>query len=165
VSSSLRRQLPDRAGPPARLPAIVIEDLNFADAREQGREPQGSRPSRGARGRGYRALVAGLPTAGFRDRLVQMTANADISVIAVDPAYTSRWGAEHWLGPLRERVSPVPASGHHAAAVVIGRPRQAQRQPPRWRKTATATRTRPPDQAAQDRPGPPASQDHLLLVR
>ena len=62
-----------------------------------------------------------LPTGRFRDRLVQMAANAGLSVIAVDPAYTSRWGAEHWLGPLRERVSPVPASGHHAAAVVIGR--------------------------------------------
>jgi len=46
-----------------------------------------------------------------------------------------------------------------------GRPRQAHRQPHPRRKTATATRTRPPDQAAQDRPGPPASQDHLLLVQ
>ena len=185
--------------------AVVIEDLDFADAREQGRERHGSRPSRGRRGRRYRALVSGLPTGRFRDRLVQMAANAGLSVIAVDPAYTSRWGAEHWLGPLRERVSPVPASGHHAAAVVIGRralgyrarrragvtgggqrtgrrraaprapaatrttrdgrPRQAPRQPPRWRKTATAARTRPPDQAAQDRPGPPASQDHLPLVQ
>jgi IS605 OrfB family transposase len=185
--------------------AIVIEDLDFADAREHGRERHGSRPSRGARGRRYRALVAGLPTGRFRDRLVQMAANAGISVISVDPAYTSRWGAEHWLGPLRERVSPVPASGHHAAAVVIGRralghrarrragvtgggqrtsrrraaprapaakartrngrPRQAQRQPPRWRKTATAARTHPPDQATQDRPGPPASQDHVPLAQ
>jgi hypothetical protein len=185
--------------------AIVIEDLDFAEAREQGRERDGSRPSRGRRGRRYRALVAGLPAGRFRDRLVQMAAHAGLAVIAADPAYTSRWGAEHWLGPLRERVSPVPASGHHAAAVVIGRralghrarrragvtgggqrtsrrraaprapaatrtsrngrPRQAPRQPPRWRKTATAARTRPPDQAAQDRPGPPASQDHVLLVQ
>ena len=44
--------------------AIVIEDLDFADARGQGRERHGSRPSRGARGRRYRALVAGLPPAG-----------------------------------------------------------------------------------------------------
>jgi hypothetical protein len=184
--------------------AIVIEDLDFAAAREQGRERHGSRPSRGARGRRYRAVVSGLPTGRFRDRLVQMAANAGLAVVALDPAYTSRWGAEYWLGPLRERGSPVPASGHHAAAVVIGRralgyrarrrvgvtgggqrtgrrraaprapaatrtsrdgrSRQAHRQPPRWRKTATATRTRPPDQAAQDRPGPPTSQDHLLLV-
>ena len=183
--------------------AIVIEDLDFADARAQGRERHGSRPSRGARGRRYRALVSGLPAGRFRDRLVQMAANAGLSVIAVDPAYTSRWGAEHWLGPLRERVSPI-ATGHHAAAVVIGRralghrarrragvtgggqrtsrrraaprapaatrttrdgrPRQAHRQPHPRRKTATARRTRPPDQAAQDRPGPPTSQDYLLLV-
>jgi IS605 OrfB family transposase len=179
--------------------AVVIEDLDFADAREQGREHCGSRPSRGRRGRGFRRLVAGIPTARFRDRLTQMAANAGLSVIAVDPAYTSHWSAEHWLGPLRERVSPVPVTGHHAAAVVIGRralghrarrragvtgggqrisrrraaprapvarqairdggPRQAPRQPLRWRKTATADRTRPPDQATQDRPGPPASQD------
>ncbi len=185
--------------------AIVIEDLDFADAREQGRERHGSRPSHGRRGRSYRALVSGLPTARFRDRLVQMAANAGLAVIAADPAYTSRWGAEHWLGPLRARVSPVPASGHHAAAVVIGRralghrarrragvtgggqrtsrrraaprapaatratrdgrPRPAHRQPHPRRKTATATRTRPPDQAAQDRPGPPASQDYLLLAQ
>jgi IS605 OrfB family transposase len=101
--------------------AIVIEDLDFADAREQGRERHDGRPSRGPRGRSYRALVSGIPTARFRDRLVQMASNAGLAVIAVDPAYTSRWGTEHWLGRLRERISPVPASGHHAAAVVIGR--------------------------------------------
>jgi IS605 OrfB family transposase len=185
--------------------AIVIEDLDFADAREHGRERYRGRPSRGRRGRSYRALVSGIPTARFRDRLVQMAANAGLAVIAVDPAYTSRWGAEHWLSPMRERISPVPASGHHAAAVVIGRralghrarrragvtgggqrtsrrraaprapaatratrdsrPRPAQRQPQPRRKTATARRTRPPDQAAQDRPGPPASQDDLLLAQ
>jgi IS605 OrfB family transposase len=185
--------------------AVVIEDLNFADTREQGREHRNSRPSRGLRGRSYRALVSGMPTGRFRDRLVQMAANAGLAVIAVDPAYTSRWGAEHWLGPLRERISPVPASGHHAAAVVIGRralghrarrragvtgggqrtsrrraaprvpaatratrdvgPRPAYRQPLPRRKTATAARTRPPDQAAQDRSGPPTSQDNVLLVQ
>jgi IS605 OrfB family transposase len=101
--------------------AIVIEDLDFADARAQGRERAGNRPSRGRRGRGFRQLVAGIPTGKFRDRLTQMAANAGISVIAVDPAYTSRWGAEHWLAPLRQQASPVPPTGHHAAAVVIGR--------------------------------------------
>ena len=79
-------------------------------------------PSCGERRRtGYRRLVAGIPTGKFRDRLAQMAANAGISVIAVDPAYTSRWGREHWLIPLQEQASPIPASGHHAAAVVIGR--------------------------------------------
>jgi hypothetical protein len=185
--------------------AVVIEDLDFADAREQGRERAGSRPSRGRRGRGFRRLVSGIPAGKFRDRLAQMTSNAGLAVIVVDPAYTSRWGREHWLAPLQDHSHPVPASGHHAAAVVIGRralghrarrragvtgggqrtsrrratprapaagqttrngrPRKAQRQPPRWRKTATANRTRPPDQATQDRSGPLATQDHVLLAQ
>jgi hypothetical protein len=100
--------------------AIAIEDLDFAAAREQGRERHGRRPARGNRGKGFRRLTAGIPTARFRDRLTQMTRNAGLWVIAVDPAYTSRWGREHWLTPLREQVSSI-ASGHHAAAVVIGR--------------------------------------------
>jgi hypothetical protein len=101
--------------------AIAVEDLDFADARGQGRERGGPRPSRGRRGRGFRAAVSGLPTGKFRDRLAQMTVNAGLAVIVSDPAYTSRWGAEHWLAPLRQQAFPVPASGHHAAAVVIGR--------------------------------------------
>jgi hypothetical protein len=38
-----------------------------------------------------------------------MTHNAGLSVIVIDPAYTSRWAAEHWLAPLREitRRRPV----------------------------------------------------------
>ena len=185
--------------------AVVIEDLHFADAREQGRERAGSRPSRGRRGRSFRRIVAGIPAGKFRDRLVQMTSNDGLAVIVVDPAYTSRWGREHWLAPLQDHSYPVHASGHHAAAVVIGRralghrarrragvtgggqrtsrrratpqapvarqttrngrPRKAQRQPPQWRKTATADRTRPPDQAPQDRSGVPATQDYVLLVQ
>ena len=63
----------------------------------------------------------------------------------------------------RRRAAPrAPAA---TRATRNGRPRQAHRQPHPRRKTATAARTRPPDQAAQDRPGPPASQDHLLLVQ
>jgi hypothetical protein len=183
--------------------AIAVEDLSFADARAQGREWHGSRPSRGKRGRGYRAMLAGIPTGKFRGRLAQMASNAGLAVIAVDPAYTSRWGAEHWLAPLREQDTAT--TGHHAAAVVIGRrahghtarrregvtgggqrtasrraaptapaapgadrngrPRKAPRQPPRWRKTATADRAPPPDQATHDRPGPPAEQHpHPLSV-
>jgi hypothetical protein len=96
--------------------AIAVEDLDFTAARELGREHAARRPSRG---RGYRRMIAGLPTGRFRDRLTQMTANAGLHVIAVDPAYTSRWGAEHWLGPLRDQHQVT--TGHHAAAVVIGR--------------------------------------------
>ena len=69
--------------------AIAIENLDFANARKKGREHAGRRPSRGGRGRRHRAIVAGLPTARFRDRLTQMTANAGLHVIAVDPAYTT----------------------------------------------------------------------------
>jgi hypothetical protein len=106
--------------------AVVIEDLDFAEARAIGREHTGPRPSRGRRGRAFRQAVAGIPTARFRDRLVQMATNAGLGVIAVDPAYTSRWGAEHWLAPLRQQFSPE-ASGHHGAAVVIGRRGLGQR--------------------------------------
>jgi IS605 OrfB family transposase len=98
--------------------AIVIEDLDFAGARAEGRERQGSRPSRGRRGRSFRRAVAGIPTGKLRDRLVQMAANAGLSVIVVDPAYTSRWAAEYWLRPLREHHPK--ATGHHAAASTGG---------------------------------------------
>ena len=185
--------------------AIVIEDLDFAAARAEGRERHGSRPSRGRRGRAFRRLVSGIPTGKFRDRLVQMAANAGLSVIVVDPAYTSRWGAEHWLRPLREHHPK--ATGHHAAALVTGRrglghrarrratgnrtapeeaarPAQARtrttpapeaaprkpaappgpRQPP-GAKTGRPHRTTAGNQAAHDRSGPPARQDHLLLAQ
>ena len=165
----------------------------------------GARPSRGRRGRGFRRTVSGIPTARFRGRLVQMTANAGLHVIVADPAYTSRWGAEHWLAPLREHHPET--TGHHAAALVLGRrglghrarrsatgnraapedaarPAQARTRKnpaarPAPRKPATppgprqppGTKTRQPhrttagNQAAQDRPGPPDTQDQLLLSR
>jgi hypothetical protein len=109
----------------AGRPAIAIEDLDFARARSEGREHAGCRPSRGRKGRRFRGLVAGVPTARFRDRLVQMAANRGIFVIAVDAAYTSRWGAEHWLGVIRS-VS-AEAGGHHCAALVIARRGLGQR--------------------------------------
>lgn len=128
--------------------AIVIEDLDFAQARAEGRERMGSRPSRGRRGRAFRCAVAGIPTGKLRDRLVQMAANAGLSVIVVDPAYTSRWGAEHWLVPLREHHRE--ATGHHAAALVIGRRGLGHRA----RRRATGNQTAPEEAArpAQARP-------------
>ena len=102
-----------------RCRAILIEDLDFVADREQGRERLGNRPNRGRRGKSFRRLVAGLPTAKFRERLVQMATNAGLFVVAVDPAYTSKWGAQHWLASLKQ-ASPQ-ANGHHAAALVIGR--------------------------------------------
>lgn len=106
--------------------AFVIENLDLDDARRLGRERQGRRPRRGRRGRTFRSMVAGIPTAKLRDRLSQMAYNAGLAVIAVDPAYTSRWGAQHWLAPLDTQFSS-DVSGHHAAAVVIGRRGLGQR--------------------------------------
>jgi hypothetical protein len=119
--------------------AVVIENLDFAEARAEGRERTGNRPSHGKRGRGFRQLIAGIPTARFRDRLVQMTANADLSVVVVDPAYSSRWGALHWLASLREHHPEL--SGHHAAALVLGRRGLGHRA----RRRATGNRTAPAD--------------------
>jgi len=128
--------------------AVVIEDLDFAEARAEGREKTGNRPSRGRRGRRFRRLVAGIPTARFRDRLVQMTANTGLAVVVVDPAYSSRWAAEHWLAPLRQHHPET--TGHHAAALVLGRRGQGHRA----RRSATGNRAAPEDAArpAQARP-------------
>jgi hypothetical protein len=119
--------------------AVVIENLDFKEARAEGRERTGNRPSHGKRGRGFRRLIAGIPTARFRDRLVQMTANADLSVVVADPAYSSRWGALHWTASLREHYSEL--SGHHAAALVLGRRGLGHRA----RRRATGNRTAPAD--------------------
>jgi hypothetical protein len=136
-----------------RCASVVIEDLDFADARQQGREWRGRHPSRGWAGRRFRRLVAGMPTARFRGRMVQMAANAGLAVIAVDPAYTSKWGAQHWLAALKAQFSP-DAAGHHAAAVVIGRRGLGQRA----RRRVRCDSTRPEDrrQRATNSAGRPA---------
>jgi hypothetical protein len=98
--------------------SIVIENLDFADARQAGRETLG----RGRRGRQFRRVVSGIPTRRFRDLLVGMAANAGLWVVAVDPGWTSVWGRRYWQPPLsRSTKSSVTVTGHHAAAVVIGR--------------------------------------------
>jgi hypothetical protein len=98
--------------------SVSIENLGFSEARAAGRENMG----RGRRGKRFRRCVAGIPTAKFRTRLVGMAQNHGLAVIAVDPAYTSRWGAEHWQAPLNQQTrSAITVTRHHAAAVVIGR--------------------------------------------
>jgi hypothetical protein len=94
---------------------IAIENLGFADARHTGRETMG----RGRRGKAFRRTVHGIPTARFRERLRGMAYHAGLLVVAVDAAYTSRWGAQHWRTPLQQQDST--ATGHHAAAVAIAR--------------------------------------------
>jgi IS605 OrfB family transposase len=121
--------------------AIAVEDLDFSRARAEGRQQAGNRPSRGKRGKAFRRVVASIPTAKFRDRLTQMAYNKGLAVIAVDPAYTSRWGAEHWLAPLRKQSEVT--TGHHAAAVVIGRRAHGHRARRRAGVTGADQRIRP----------------------
>jgi len=99
-----------------RCSAIAVENLNFAEARITGRETMG----RGQRGKAFRRTVAAIPTARFRDRLTAMATRRGIAVIGVDPAYTSKWGDEHWRKPLQQQTSD-PVTRHHGAAAAIGR--------------------------------------------
>jgi hypothetical protein len=97
---------------------IAVENLDFVDARQIGRETLG----RSRRGKRFRRIVSGMPTRQFRDLLVGMTANAGLWVIVVDPGWTSKWGQRYWQEPLdRSTKTAITVTGHHAAAVVIGR--------------------------------------------
>ncbi len=96
---------------------LVVENLNFADVRQVGRETLG----RGRRDKRFRKIVLGIPTRSFRMALVSMAANKKLWVVAVDPAWTSKWG-RHWQTPLSMSCRPsTTVTRHHAAAVVIGR--------------------------------------------
>ncbi|WDZ93166.1 transposase [Nocardiopsis sp. HUAS JQ3] len=101
--------------------AIAVEDLDFSA--EKSREKHGRRKK-------FRWLVSGFPTARLRSRLVSMAHTLGVSVIAVDPAYTSRWGARHWQRPL---TTSRKVSRHDAASIAVGR--RAQGHPVR-RRTA-----------------------------
>jgi hypothetical protein len=95
----------------ANVGAIAIEDLGFDDTTTS-RERHG-------RKRRFRHLVSSFPTSIFRRRLIVMSARAGLTVVAIDPAYTSRWGRQHWQQPLSTQLRQV--TQHEAAAVVIGR--------------------------------------------
>jgi IS605 OrfB family transposase len=107
----------------AVVTAIAIEDLDFTDAKAACRENLG----RAKKARRFRRTLHGLPTARFRDRLVQMAANAGLHVIAVDPAYTSRWGGQHRQAPLQQQYPHQQISRHHAASVTIARRAQGHK--------------------------------------
>jgi hypothetical protein len=98
--------------------SVTVEDLDFADARQAGRETLG----RGKRGRSFRRIVLEIPTRQFRDLLVGMAANAGLWIVAVDPGWTSKWGRCYWQSPLNlSTKQAITVTAHHAAAVVIGR--------------------------------------------
>jgi IS605 OrfB family transposase len=90
--------------------AIAIEDLGFTA--ETTREKHGRRKQ-------FRKLISGMPVARLRARLVSMAAELGITVVAVDPAYTSSWGAQRWQKPLT--TNNRTTTRHDAAAVAIGR--------------------------------------------
>jgi IS605 OrfB family transposase len=117
------------------ITAVAVEDLNFADARATGRETMG----RGRRGRRFRKTVAGIPTAVFRARLTAQAHRHGIALWAVNPAYTSAWGDQHWRKPYEN------VTRHEAAATVIGRRAQGFKA----RRREGVTRARPEDHAVR----------------
>ncbi|MFF4018060.1 IS200/IS605 family accessory protein TnpB-related protein [Streptomyces sp. NPDC001843] len=125
--------------------AVAIEDLDFHA--EKTREKHGRRKR-------FRRLISSLPTAKVRARLVSMAAELGIPLVAVDPAYTSRWGAQHWQKPLTTTTRKT--TRHEAAAVAIGRRalghpiRRRTTPPPPHQRDAVGHRT---VQAAPSIPG------------
>jgi hypothetical protein len=107
---------------------VAVEDLDFADARTVGRETMG----RGSRGKRFRKTVAGIPTAVFRNRLTGQADRHGVRLFAVNPAYTSEWGDQHWRTPFEN------VTRHAAADTVIGR--RAQGFKARRREGVTCTR-------------------------
>jgi IS605 OrfB family transposase len=90
--------------------AIGIEDLDFTT--EKTREKHGRRKR-------FRQLISGIPTGRLKARLVSMAAEQGLAIVAVDPAYTSQWGAQHWQKPLA--TPRRHTTRHDAASVAIGR--------------------------------------------
>ncbi len=124
---------------------VAVEDLDFADARTIGRETMG----RGARGKRFRKSVAGIPTAVFRNRLTAQAHRHEIRLFAVNPAYSSVWGAQHWRTPYEN------VTRHQAAATVIGRRAQGLKA----RRREGVTRTRPEDRVVRaTNQAPPENQ-------
>ncbi|GAB3968435.1 IS200/IS605 family element transposase accessory protein TnpB [Actinoallomurus acanthiterrae] len=133
--------------------AIAIEDLDFHT--ETTRERHGRRKR-------FRNLISGMPVAKLRAQLVSMAAELGITIVAVDPAYTSKWGAQHWQRPLTTNRRPV--TGHEAAAVAIGRRalghpiRRRTAPPPAHQRDEQEHRT---VQARPDAPGRKEPRPHI----
>ncbi|KIZ13448.1 IS200/IS605 family element transposase accessory protein TnpB [Streptomyces natalensis] len=113
--------------------SIAIEDLDFGA--EKTREKHGRRKR-------FRNLISGMPVSKLRARLVSMAAELGITIVAVDPAYTSQWGAQHWRKPLTSKTRKT--TRHDAASVAIGRRALGHR---------IRRRTAPPHDDQSDRRG------------
>lgn len=120
--------------------AIAIENLDFTDGRSRERHGRNKR---------FRRMISRFPTGRFKKRLVSMAAEQNLAIVAVDPAYTSRWGAQHWQQPLTTPTRKT--TRHDAAAVAIGR---------RALGHSIRRRTAPPPHDQRDRAGHRTVQAH-----
>ncbi|MBB3726274.1 transposase [Nonomuraea dietziae] len=130
----------------AGVAAVGIEDLDFTA--EKSREKHG-------RKKRFRQLVSGIPTGKLKARLVSMAAERDVSIVAVDPAYTSMWGAQHWQKPMT--APRRKTTRHDAASIAIGRRalghpiRRRTTPPPQHQSDAVGHRTVQADRPARGR--------------
>ncbi|WP_237326670.1 transposase [Streptomyces sp. CBMAI 2042] len=135
---------------------IAIEDLDFSA--EKTREKHG-------RKKRFRQLISGIPTAKLKARLVSMAAEQGLAIIAVDPAYTSMWGGQHWQKPLttpRRKMSRHDAAGIAIGRRALGHPiRRRTAPPPHDQSDRARHRTAQAAPGAREREGtrPPAT-DH-----
>ncbi len=135
--------------------AIAIEDLDFSA--EKTREKHGRRKR-------FRQLISGIPTGKLKARLVSMAAEHGLAIVAVDPAYTSMWGAQHWQKPLttpRRRMSRHDAAGIAIGRRALGHPvRRRTAPPPHDRSDRVGHRTVQAASVTRGREGtrPPATE-------
>ncbi|MFE5709762.1 IS200/IS605 family accessory protein TnpB-related protein [Streptomyces sp. NPDC056501] len=126
--------------------AIAIEDLDFTA--EKTREKHGRRKR-------FRQLISGIPIGRLKARLVSMAAETGLSIVAVDPAYTSQWGGQYWQKPLATPRRKM--SRHDAAGIAIGRRalgypiRRRTAPPPQHRSDAVGHRTAQAGPEARER--------------
>ncbi|TQK44703.1 IS605 OrfB family transposase [Streptomyces sp. SLBN-118] len=129
--------------------AIAVEDLDFQA--EKTREKHG-------RKRRFRQLISGMPTGRLRARLTSMADATGIAITTVDPAYTSKWGAQHWQKPMAGPTRKT--TRHDAASIAIGRraqghPIRRRTTPPRaYQSDVHGHRTVQADRRAPGREGP-----------
>ncbi|OKK18750.1 transposase [Streptomyces sp. CB02488] len=135
--------------------AIAIEDLDFSA--DKTREKHGRRKR-------FRQLISGIPTGKLKARLVSMAAEHGLAIVAVDPAYTSMWGGQHWQKPLttpRRRMSRHDAAGIAIGRRALGHPvRRRTTPPPHDRSDRVGHRTVQAVPGARRREGtrPPATE-------
>ncbi len=100
----------------------------------------------------------------LKARLVSMASEHGLSIVAVDPAYTSMWGDQHWKKPLTSKKRKM--SRHDAAGIAIGRRalghliRRRTAPPPQHQSDAAGHRTAQAGPGTRGREGtrPPVTE-------